>query len=301
MNTRLQVEHPVTELVTGVDLVEQMIRVAANEKLSLQQEDVTLNGWAIECRLYAEDPRRGFLPSIGRLSRYRPPETISVDGVLAVRNDTGVQEGGEISMHYDPMIAKLCTWGPTRDQAIKSMSRALDQFDLEGVGNNLPFLSSILSHQRFISGNLSTAFIDDEYPDGFYDAPLPKDKQHLFAAVAATISTIEQSYYRPQDASEIVVNSKASNPLPLTLKIGDITNDVSISKDSHNTFTAEINGQTLQVQTLWQPGQTITSVEANEERLDFKVYLTTGRVTLCLLYTSPSPRDKRQSRMPSSA
>ena len=280
MNTRLQVEHPVTELVTGVDLVEQMIRVAANEKLSLQQEDVTLNGWAIECRLYAEDPRRGFLPSIGRLSRYRPPETISVDGVLAVRNDTGVQEGGEISMHYDPMIAKLCTWGPTRDQAIKSMSRALDQFDLEGVGNNLPFLSSILSHQRFISGNLSTAFIDDEYPDGFYDAPLPKDKQHLFAAVAATISTIEQSYYRPQDASEIVVNSKASNPLPLTLKIGDITNDVSISKDSHNTFTAEINGQTLQVQTLWQPGQTITSVEANEERLDFKVYLTTGRVTL---------------------
>jgi len=280
MNTRLQVEHPVTELVTGVDLVEQMIRVAANEKLSLQQKDVTLNGWAIECRLYAEDPKRGFLPSIGRLSRYRPPGTISVDNELVVRNDTGVEEGGEISMHYDPMIAKLCTWGPTRDQAIESMSRSLDQFDLEGVGNNLQFLSSILNHQRFISGNLSTAFIDEEYPDGFHDAPLPKDKQHLFAAVAATVSAIEQKYYRPQDASGIAVNSEASKSLLLTLTIGDQTNDISVSEDSNGAFTTDVSGQIHQVQTTWQPGHTITSVEVNGEGLDLKVFTATGQVTL---------------------
>ena len=151
MNTRLQVEHPVTELVTGIDLVEQMIRVAAGEKLGFGQEDVKLDGWAIESRLYAEDPYRDFLPSIGRLTRYRPPEELRTPA-LAVRNDTGVFEGGEISMYYDPMIAKLCTWAPTREAAIAGMRTALDGFEVEGIGHNLPFLSAVMDHPRFVRG-----------------------------------------------------------------------------------------------------------------------------------------------------
>ena len=149
MNTRLQVEHPVTELITGIDLVEQMIRVAAGEKLAFRQKDVGINGWAIESRLYAEDPYRGFLPSIGRLTRYRPPEEFAGDTEV-VRNDTGVYEGGEISMFYDPMIAKLCTWAPDRGAAIDAMRRALDSFEVEGIGHNIPFLSAVMDHPKFV-------------------------------------------------------------------------------------------------------------------------------------------------------
>ncbi|HEY4994702.1 MAG TPA: acetyl-CoA carboxylase biotin carboxylase subunit, partial [Aestuariivirga sp.] len=153
MNTRLQVEHPVTELITGIDLVEQMIRVAAGEKLAFKQSDVKINGWAMESRLYAEDPYRNFLPSIGRLTKYRPPtEGLRVDKTI-LRNDTGVFEGGEISINYDPMIAKLCTWGPNRLAAIHAMQDALDQFEVEGIGHNLPFLSAVMGNERFQSGN----------------------------------------------------------------------------------------------------------------------------------------------------
>jgi propionyl-CoA carboxylase alpha chain len=166
MNTRLQVEHPVTELVTGIDLVEQMIRVAAGEKLAIKQSDVTLNGWAVESRLYAEDPYRNFLPSIGRLTRYRPPEEGRFGDVI-VRNDTGVVEGGEISMYYDPMIAKLCTWAPDRIHAIDAMSEALDNFVVDGIEHNIPFLSALMQHPRWREGRLSTGFIAEEYPDGF--------------------------------------------------------------------------------------------------------------------------------------
>ncbi|MEL0123882.1 MAG: acetyl/propionyl/methylcrotonyl-CoA carboxylase subunit alpha, partial [Paracoccaceae bacterium] len=165
MNTRLQVEHPVTELITGVDLVEQMIRVAHGEKLSIRQSDVKLNGWAIESRLYAEDPYRNFLPSIGRLSTYRPPTESSTE-TSVVRNDTGVFEGGEISMYYDPMIAKLCTWAPDRLGAIEHMRLALDRFEVEGIGHNLPFLSAVMDHPKFVKGDITTAFIAEEYPDG---------------------------------------------------------------------------------------------------------------------------------------
>ena len=188
MNTRLQVEHPVTELITGVDLVEQMIRVAAGEKLSITQGDVKLTGWAIENRLYAEDPYRGFLPSIGRLTRYRPPAETAAgpllkngkwqgdapEGATAVRNDTGVYEGGEISMYYDPMIAKLCTWAPTRDEAIEAMRIALDSFELEGIGHNLPFLAAVMDHPVFMAGDMTTAFIEEQYPDGFEGVELPE-------------------------------------------------------------------------------------------------------------------------------
>jgi len=166
MNTRLQVEHPVTELVTGIDLVEQMIRVAAGEKLALAQADIKLSGWAVESRLYAEDPYRNFLPSIGRLTRYRPPAE-GRNGEAVVRNDTGVYEGAEISMYYDPMVAKLCTFAPTRLEAIDAMSDALDGFVVDGIEHNVPFLAALMRHPRWREGRLSTGFIAEEYPDGF--------------------------------------------------------------------------------------------------------------------------------------
>jgi propionyl-CoA carboxylase alpha chain len=187
MNTRLQVEHPVTELITGVDLVEQMIRVAAGEALKIKQEDVELNGWAIESRLYAEDPYRNFLPSIGRLTRYRPPRE-GKHGKTIIRNDTGVTEGSEISMFYDPMIAKLCTWGPDRAAAVDAMADALDRFEVEGIGHNLPFCSALMQHPRWREGRLSTGFIAEEYPDGF--APVEPDAETAMRlAIAAALFT----------------------------------------------------------------------------------------------------------------
>ncbi|MFA1623598.1 acetyl-CoA carboxylase biotin carboxylase subunit [Rhizobium mongolense] len=190
MNTRLQVEHPVTELVTGIDLVEQMIRVAAGETLPISQKDIKLNGWAIESRLYAEDPYRNFLPSIGRLTRYRPPAE-GWHGSTIVRNDTGVFEGAEISMYYDPMIAKLCAWAPDRSAAIEAMGQALDGFVVDGIAHNLPFLSALMKHPRWREGRLSTGFIAEEYPDGF--APMAPDQREeaLLAAVALSTALIE--------------------------------------------------------------------------------------------------------------
>ncbi len=186
MNTRLQVEHPVTELITGIDLVEQMIRVAAGEKLSLAQHDVTLTGWAVETRVYAEDPFRNFLPSIGRLVKYRPPPESSSDGIT-VRNDTGVQEGGEISIYYDPMIAKLVTHAPSRPAAIEAQAAALDSFYIEGIRHNIPFLSALMLHPRWRGGNLSTGFIAEEFPKGFaVRAPEGEIARRLAAVAAAT-------------------------------------------------------------------------------------------------------------------
>ena len=185
MNTRLQVEHPVTELITGLDLVELMIRSAAGEKLPLTQKDVKLDGWAVESRIYAEDPYRGFLPSTGRLSRYRPPHEGSRDGIT-VRNDTGVYEGGEISMFYDPMIAKLCTHAATREGAIDAMASALDEFRIDGINHNIDFLTAIMHNERFRSGKLTTGFIAEEFPEGFHGAPLDDlSKRRLAAAVVA--------------------------------------------------------------------------------------------------------------------
>ncbi|WEK03489.1 MAG: acetyl/propionyl/methylcrotonyl-CoA carboxylase subunit alpha [Candidatus Devosia phytovorans] len=184
MNTRLQVEHPVTELITGLDLVELMLRVADGEKLSLTQDEVQRNGWAVESRLYAEDPYRNFLPSTGRLTRYRPP-TEEAGDTLVVRNDTGVFEGGEISTFYDPMIAKLCTWAPTRLEAIDAMAVALDRFEVEGVGNNLGFLSTVMDQERFRAGTLTTGYIAEEFPEGFHGADLAKG--HFFEVVGCAV------------------------------------------------------------------------------------------------------------------
>jgi len=189
MNTRLQVEHPVTELVTGIDLVEQMIRVAAGETLTIKQSDVKQKGWAIECRIYAENPYRGFLPSIGRLVRYRPPEEATREAIT-VRVDTGVEDGGEISLYYDPMVAKLVTHGPDRAAAITAMSDALDSFVVEGVEHNIPFLSAVMQKPRFRDGPLSTGFIAEEFPDGFHGAVPEGDLLRALAAVAAQLDLV---------------------------------------------------------------------------------------------------------------
>ena len=189
MNTRLQVEHPVTELVTGIDLVEQMIRVAAGEKLALSQKDIALTGWAVESRVYAEDPFRNFLPSIGRLVKYRPPAEASHDGIT-VRNDTGVQEGGEISIHYDPMIAKLVTHAPSRAAAIEAQSNALDAFYVDGIRHNIPFLAALMQHPRWREGRLSTGFIAEEFPKGFSAHAPEGEVARRLAAVAAAIDHV---------------------------------------------------------------------------------------------------------------
>ena len=189
MNTRLQVEHPVTELITGIDLVEQMIRVAAGEKLSIKQSDVKINGWAIESRIYAEDPYRNNLPSTGRLVRYQPPKESTEKG-LTIRNDTGVYEGGEISIYYDPMIAKLCTHGPDRLSAIEHMSVALDSFRIEGIRHNIPFLGAIMEHPRWKSGNITTGFIAEEFPDGFHGVELADARRVRLATVAVFMNKL---------------------------------------------------------------------------------------------------------------
>ena len=190
MNTRLQVEHPVTELITGVDLVEQMIRVAYGEKLAMRQADVKLNGWAIESRIYAEDPYRNFLPSIGRLVKYRPPAEQVRDGVT-LRNDTGVFEGGEISIWYDPMIAKLCIHAPTRAEAIAAMAQGLDNFYIDGIQHNVPFVSAIMGNRRWQDGTLSTGFIAEEFPEGFKGSEMTAELADRLTTVACVLDHVE--------------------------------------------------------------------------------------------------------------
>nr|WP_315053759.1 acetyl/propionyl/methylcrotonyl-CoA carboxylase subunit alpha [uncultured Brevundimonas sp.] len=217
MNTRLQVEHPVTELITGVDLVEQMIRSAWGEALSFKQDDLKINGWAIESRIYAEDPYRGFLPSIGRLVRYEQPEEGEQDGYV-VRNDSGVREGDEISMFYDPMIAKLCAWGPTREAAVDGMARALEDTHLSGLGHNIPFLSAVMDQQRFRSGELSTSYIKDEFPEGFHGlTPSERQARILVAAGMAMHEIISEQAGDPSDRTDwIVLVDKAPHGVSLS-------------------------------------------------------------------------------------
>jgi len=245
MNTRLQVEHPVTELVTGVDLVEQMIRVAAGETLQIAQDDVTLEGWAMETRVYAEDPFRNFLPSTGRLVRYRAPEESDT-----VRVDTGVGEGGEISMFYDPMIAKLITGGATRDDAIAAMRDALDAYYIRGVSHNIPFLSAVLAHPRFKSGNISTAFIDEEYADGFTTEHLMHDDPRTIVAVAAVLDARQRSR-RGQ------VNGHAPVLADRTAIVGDgETQEFALNlRQTDDTYAVDVDGSAFAVAGDWRPGE----------------------------------------------
>ena len=257
MNTRLQVEHPVTELVTGVDLVEQMIRVAAGEKLALKQSDVKLDGWAVESRIYAEDPYRNFLPSIGRLVKYRPPEEGVADGVT-VRNDTGVREGGEISMFYDPMIAKLVTHARTRQAAIDAQADALDAFYIDGIGHNIPFLSALMQHPRWRKAELSTGFIAEEYPDGFHARTAAGEELDVLAAVAASIDHLGNT--RRRLISQQMGGEAVRFAARRHVQIGTARRCVDVAGDGpfYVTFVEEgKTGRTLELASSWWPGQPV--------------------------------------------
>ncbi len=278
MNTRLQVEHPVTELITGVDLVEQMIRVAAGEKLPFIQSDLKINGWAMESRLYAEDPYRNFLPSIGRLTRYRPPAEVAEDA-RAVRNDTGVYEGGEISMYYDPMIAKLCTWAPTRGQAIEEMRLALDEFELEGIGHNLPFLSAVMDHPRFVSGEITTAFIAEEYPDGFEGATLDDALLHRVAASACAMNRVAE--IRRARVSGRMDNHERVVGTEWVVKIGGHSLAASIDADREGA-SVTLAGATYRITSNWRPGQPLARLLVDGTPLVMKVAKIPGGFRLRL-------------------
>lgn len=273
MNTRLQVEHPVTELITGVDLVEQMISIAAGKPLSLSQKDIKLNGWAIESRLYAEDPYRNFLPSIGRLTRYRPPTEVKEKAVI-VRNDTGVFEGGEISMYYDPMIAKLCTWAPNRAKAIEQMRTALDRFELEGIGHNLPFLSAVMDHERFVSGNITTAFIAEEYPDGFNGVDLSDDKIIDLAACAAAMNRVAE--IRRTKISGRMDNHERRVGDDWVVQISGKVFSVNVSADTNGANVIFEDKTSIRITGDWFPGKKIANMNANGNKLVIKMSKFTG-------------------------
>jgi propionyl-CoA carboxylase alpha chain len=272
MNTRLQVEHPVTELITGIDLVEQMIRVAAGEKLPFVQSDLKINGWAMESRLYAEDPYRGFLPSIGRLTRYRPPVEEATP-TRAVRNDTGVFEGGEISMFYDPMIAKLCTWGPDRASAIAEMRLALDAFEVEGIGHNLPFLAAVYDHDKFTSGTMTTAFIAEEFPDGFNGTTLPDHTCLQIAASAAAMHRVSE--IRRARISGRMGNHERHVGEDWVVSIQGAHHRVHIAADKKGADVT-IGANKMRVTSQWTPGQPLARLDVDGAPLVLKIGKISG-------------------------
>ena len=277
MNTRLQVEHPVTELITGIDLVEQMIRVANGEQLNVKQNSIKLNGWAMESRLYAEDPYRNFLPSIGRLTRYRPP-TESVTKECVIRNDTGVFEGGEISMFYDPMIAKLCTWSTNRKKAISAMENALDRFEIEGIGHNLPFLSAVMGHTRFKSGNITTAFIDEEYPDGFEGVNPSDDILEVLSVTALIITRMKMQRISARD-------STFDNPVPrednLVTRIARKNTNMTIS-DVKDGYKISFEKKSFEASIKYELGGTLAELSINGNQHAVKVTPVIGGYLLRL-------------------
>lgn len=249
MNTRLQVEHPVTEMITGVDLVEQMIRSAAGEKLNLSQTELKINGWAIESRVYAEDPYRNFLPSIGRLKRFHPP----AEGILeggTVRIDSGVREGDEISMFYDPMIAKLVTHGPTRDAALDTQAKALDRFQISGIQDNIPFCAAVMDEPRFRSGNITTAYIKDEFPDGFNGTPPTMDQTLILIAASVYVHAVST-----QRAAQITGRLAPVSRLrqDWIVILGETYHPVSVTL-GESEATLVIDGTSHTVVTDWRPG-----------------------------------------------
>ncbi len=263
MNTRLQVEHPVTEYITGLDMVELMIRVAWGEKLSFGQDEIGINGWAMESRLYAENPYRNFLPSTGRLTKYQPPVESE-----SVRVDTGVEEGSQISMFYDPMIAKLITWGRTRELAIDNMKAALDQYYIRGVDTNLPFVTDIMNHPKFVSGEISTSFIAEEYPDGFF--PSEPDEKNLavlvcvmtsvhcrLSARAATVSKQIPGYGRNIGSDWVVVVDRKNYHTRVEGRDG--------------RWTVEFDGQVYSVEDEWIPTMNVFSGKVNGQDIYLQI------------------------------
>ena len=303
MNTRLQVEHPVTEAITGIDLVEQMIRVAAGEKLPFTQKDIGIDGWSIENRVYAEDPYRGFLPSTGRLIRYRPPATphfahrpvldtgqgfpsggsaegtqaphqVRGDGGLleelrgpdGIRVDDGVTEGGEVSMFYDPMIAKLVTWGKTRDEAADKQIAALDAFEIEGLGHNVDFLSAIMQHPRFRSGDLTTGFIAEEYPDGFEGAATSDETLGHLAAIAGFVATARADRARQVDGQ---LNGPLEPPYAWEVKIGDRTFAVELGDED-----LAVDGNAVDLAMEYTPGDTLVEAQVGDTEYGVRIAVT---------------------------
>ena len=258
MNTRLQVEHPVTELVTGIDLVEQMIRVAAGEELKLSQKGITLTGWAVESRVYAEDPFRNFLPSIGRLVKYRPPPESTVNGIT-VRNDTGVQEGGEISIYYDPMIAKLVTHAPSRAAAIEAQSTALDAFYVDGIRHNIPFLSALMNHPRWREGSLSTGFISEEFPRGFAARRPEGEIARRIAAVGAAIDHVLGERKRQISGQMIGRPVRRQGRRAVWLERDEIILDIAREEGAIAVrfVTDEMTGNPHHLVSPWKPGDPV--------------------------------------------
>jgi propionyl-CoA carboxylase alpha chain len=272
MNTRLQVEHPVTELVTGIDLVEQMIRSAAGEKLALKQSDVKLNGWAVESRVYAEDPYRKFLPATGRLTRYRPPEEHSAGGVT-LRNDTGVYEGGEISIYYDPMIAKLVTHAATREQAIDAQADALDAFVIDGIRHNIPFLAALMAHPRWRAGKLSTGFIAEEFPDGFHAIAPEGERAQVLAAVAAAIDHVLGE--RKRRISGQMDGRSVTRESQRAVWLGDKEYRLEVKRENGTIevrFPGPAKSGRRHLQSDWKPGDVLWSGTINSEPVAVQVH-----------------------------
>ncbi len=264
MNTRLQVEHRVTELITGIDLVEQMIRIAYGEPLSFGQKDVKFHGWAFESRLYAEDPKRGFLPSTGRITRYLEPENL--ENVLI---DTGIYEGGEVSMFYDPMVAKVCSYGENRDAAIETMKEALSAFIIEGISHNSSFLEAILSHPRFVAGDISTNFIADEYPGGFIGAELTSETTKIFLGTAVSIFL--------RDAERA---ARISNQLPgreraigarWVVNVDGEDFPVYVRADQHEGYFITHNRKLISVKTQWKLGRRLFQATINGKPVSVQI------------------------------
>jgi propionyl-CoA carboxylase alpha chain len=255
MNTRLQVEHPVTELVTGIDLVEEMIRSAAGEPLRLKQADVKLTGWAVESRVYAEDPTRGFLPSTGRLTRYRPPAEGTHDGVT-VRNDTGVFEGGEISIHYDPMIAKLVTHAPDRLGAINAQATAFDAFVIDGIRHNIPFLSALMQHPRWREGRLSTGFIAEEFPDGFHPLVAEGETERRLVVAAAMIDHT-QNLRKRHISGQLREPEQMRFELKRVVAMGAARVELEIEPRMIGVAIVFADGRKVEAHSDWKPGDAL--------------------------------------------
>ena len=271
MNTRLQVEHPVTELITGLDLVELMIRVAAGERLQVRQEDVGIDGWAMESRIYAEDPFRQFLPSIGRLTRYRPPSEYS-EVRSAVRNDTGVYEGGEISIHYDPMIAKLATWGTDRRSAVNVMRQALDRFEIEGISSNLPFLSEVMDNKVFVGGDLTTAFIDEQFPGGFTSAEPTEALSRKLCAVAAVIHDCLEARRRSLGGGRKETRQGRS----WVAKLASRHFNLQVSGDAAAYECRFGDDEAIDIASDWRPGDCLSEFMVDGEPMVLKVSSVTA-------------------------
>lgn len=265
MNTRLQVEHPVTEFVSGIDLAEWMIRIAAGEKLAFQQSDLLINGWAIEARIYAEDPKRNFLPSIGRINSYLPPHESS-----SVRVDTGIREGDDISIHYDPMIAKLITFGETREESIAEMKRALNRFHIGGVNHNLSFLAGIIDHEDFLTGDLTTNFIQNNFPEGFDPARKVHANPKALVAIAGSIHTrLQQRSACPTKQAGTATN--LNEHLWKVVLMGD-SHDVKVtSAEGANGYEVTLGDDTYVVATDWRPGKPVFFGIVNGDEINLVV------------------------------